>query len=184
MSDFVFVSVFFVWCPPPAPHIPCLKNMKKGEVNYEIVLADDVHVMGIAVLDRAIFRDEKSATVVYIWTGTAVSHDMSYVAVGAEGNVLGYILCATVKDELNIVSFGVQYEMRNNGIGTALMNTVVKELLPIYAKITLMTNVGNDVASKIYNKHGFEIVETQVDFYKDDEGAWTENKDAYKMILQ
>jgi len=94
------------------------------------------------------------------------------------GKVVGYVMAYLKPDlEGHVMSIAVDPLYRGNGIGKALMISVINKLIKRGAKyIGLEVRVSNERAIKLYEGLGFRKVKRIISYYSDGE-------DAYYMVL-
>jgi len=93
------------------------------------------------------------------------------------GQVIGFMACVVnAPGQARVLMLAVDAPHRNQGIGTQLMTTFVRECAVRGMKsIELEVRQSNLAAIRFYKRHGFEITYTLEHFYTDGEGG-------YKMI--
>ncbi len=93
--------------------------------------------------------------------------DLSFVA-EVNGKVVGYAICAPREDGyLHLLNFAVDPEYRGKGIGTKLLLSVIEEAKFLGFKgVRLEVNVNNERARRLYEKHGFRVVEVLENYYR------------------
>jgi [ribosomal protein S18]-alanine N-acetyltransferase len=84
------------------------------------------------------------------------------------GRLSGFIVVHTLFNELHIVNFAVHPNMRNQGIGSALLKKVfdVAEEEGI-ARVTLEVRKSNEKANALYHSFGFQAVGSRPRYYAD-----------------
>ncbi len=87
------------------------------------------------------------------------------------GKVVGFIEFANNVGSIDIYTIAVDENFKRHGIATKLID-YVKENYD-YETITLEVRSKNDAAIKMYQKNGFEVINTRKKYY--------ENDDAYVM---
>ena len=83
--------------------------------------------------------------------------------------ILGISICIEgVKKLANLVNFIVRKEYQNQGLGTILLKKTLKEIRmkKRFKTITLNVNVDNEIAIKLYNKFGFNIIKKIENYYE------------------
>ncbi|CAO3643814.1 unnamed protein product [Cunninghamella blakesleeana] len=83
------------------------------------------------------------------------------------------------KKNIYIMTLGVLKPYRRLGLGDKLIEHILKEANDKendISKIYLHVQVNNDVATAFYKKHGFEVIRTDKDYYKN-----VEPKDAFVL---
>lgn len=82
-----------------------------------------------------------------------ITHGFGWL-VEHEHELVGYILVRDDKYILDITRFGVRTEHQGKGVGTALLSHVLRTMRPVM----LTVDEANQVALRMYLKHGFQIV--------------------------
>lgn len=78
----------------------------------------------------------------------------------------GFIVWRTVVDEAEIITIGVNPEMRRNGIATAMLTIIENNIKKQgVKKIFLEVASNNDAAKKLYANAGFETVGIRSKYY-------------------
>ena len=86
----------------------------------------------------------------------------------ASQRVAGYIVARVSAGELHINNFAVRREFRGQGIGTALMTTILREGEKLHAAVAFLElRAGNSIAQSLYEKAGFVPVGTRRNYYSD-----------------
>lgn len=90
-----------------------------------------------------------------------------YVAEGEdEGRILGYTACWTVIDQSELGNVAVAPEARGQGIGGALVDTVIERVKERGAhELFLEVRESNVVAQAIYRERGFAVVGRRRSYY-------------------
>jgi ribosomal-protein-alanine N-acetyltransferase len=85
-----------------------------------------------------------------------------------DGGLVAYMVCHIVLDECHIVNFGVLRAYRRQGIGSALLGHVLRELhREGGAWVTLEVRESNMPARKLYDAMGFVEVGVREAYYRD-----------------
>ena len=104
----------------------------------------------------------------------------SFVACNEKGDIIGYILTTvefsflSFTREAHVASFAVLNMYRGRGIGSRLMEAsldVVKSERKIHT-CHLNVRIDNDDAKRLYERHGFVVVNTKKGYYSDDTDAY------------
>jgi len=104
-----------------------------------------------------------------------IRRNLLLVAEDKDANVAGYILALIHRREARIYSLGISPLYRHRGIGSLLMERLLKELTEQgFSHTTLEVRSDSRDAIALYRRYGFETVKTVKGFYKD-------GCDAYKM---
>ncbi len=87
-------------------------------------------------------------------------------------NVVGYIVCLISEKTSHITNISVKKEFQNLGIGSKLMDFIIKNLkIENFKSIILEARVSNLAAISLYKKFGFKEVRIKKKFYPDGEDA-------------
>lgn len=78
----------------------------------------------------------------------------------------GFILCQALPGECEILTFCIAPALRRQGIGAALLRFVLKDAQAAAGKIFLEVAADNAAARKLYEKLGFTVTGTRVNYYK------------------
>ncbi|ORX50877.1 acyl-CoA N-acyltransferase [Hesseltinella vesiculosa] len=98
---------------------------------------------------------------------------------------VGAVCCRLESDEdsdkkkLYIMTLGVLSPYRRLGLGKELLEHILKEVgnkEHDISKVYLHVQINNDAAVEFYKKHGFQVTQTQQDYYKN-----VEPRDAYVL---
>ena len=106
----------------------------------------------------------------------------TYLAEDAKGRVVGYVLCKMDFDETahgHVTSLAVARSHRRLGIATKLMRQTQKSMSETYDAeyCSLHVRETNKVAFHLYHRTlGFEIYETEEEYYADGEDAYEMRK--------
>lgn len=87
-------------------------------------------------------------------------------------NILGFIGALRIIDELNIMNIAVRKDLRRCGIGSALLDFLIK--YAVYQKdnsITLEVNEKNTSAIKLYKKYNFKQIGLRKKYYNNTDNA-------------
>ena len=93
--------------------------------------------------------------------------------------VIGFVGCWLIADEVHISTIAVHPYHRRQGVGEKLLLTVLDWAVSQGAQIaTLEVRVSNQIAIDLYKKQGFIIERKKAGYYRDN------NEDAYQMIRE
>lgn len=94
------------------------------------------------------------------------SEDTLYLVVDSEDQILGYCGFLQSFDEADITNVAVAPEMRNSGIGFAMLTELMQQgRARGIERYTLEVRAGNAAAIHLYEKLGFESVGIRKNFY-------------------
>jgi ribosomal-protein-alanine N-acetyltransferase len=107
------------------------------------------------------------------WTSNSFEYEISNeeailrVAV-LGGQVVGYVCVRTILDMTHLLNLSVLPEFRRLGIGSILLNSVLRTLrqLDSDSDVTLEVRESNIAAIKLYEKFGFVITGKRRDYFK------------------
>lgn len=94
---------------------------------------------------------------------------LSKVIVYEKDKIIGFIIATDLIETCDILSIVVDPEHRKKGIASNLIAYLISELDPSLKLITLEVATKNTAAINLYDKFGFEVVNTRKKYYKDDD---------------
>ncbi|MGB9727860.1 MAG: ribosomal protein S18-alanine N-acetyltransferase [Nitrososphaeria archaeon] len=94
------------------------------------------------------------------------------VAEDIEGQIIGYILYSIKSGKCLLISIAVLPEYRRSGVGSMLMQTLLKEVYGNVRQVELQVGCKNFDAIKFYLKFNFKIVGVIPKYYSDGEDAY------------
>lgn len=94
---------------------------------------------------------------------------LSKVIVYEKDKIIGFIIATDLIETCDILSIVVDPEYRKKGIASNLIAYLISELDPSLKLITLEVATKNTAAINLYDKFGFEVVNTRKKYYKDDD---------------
>ena len=141
--------------------------MMQSKIKPEIRRLAPADLSQILAIERMSFPDP--------WTVESfrgILQIKTYLALGAfDNNLLGYIICSKVVDELHILNIAVAENVRRRGVANALIEKVLG-LYPGQLKyVYLEVRENNIPAIKFYLKLGFEKVGSRTRYYPDGSDA-------------
>jgi len=100
-----------------------------------------------------------------------------FIVAENSGQVIGFMACVVnAPGQARVLMLAIDAPHRNQGIGTQLMTTFVRECAVRGMKsIELEVRQSNLAAIRFYRRHGFDITYTLEHFY-------TDGEDGYKMV--
>lgn len=126
---------------------------------------NSIHINGVCKIENSCFAHPWSRTSIE----NELNNDTSLFFVATENDdVIGYIGMSVVLDEGYIFNVAVDENHRCNGVGSALIDSLVT-----YGKknnfsfITLEVRESNENARSVYSKFGFIKVGERKDYYSD-----------------
>ncbi len=90
-----------------------------------------------------------------------------YLAVKDKGRMMGYSGFRHVLDEAHITTLAVHHKFRKKGIGTKLIEQLMKDAKAQgIKKLYLEVRQSNMPAQKIYKKLGFKVIDRRREYYQ------------------
>lgn len=137
------------------------------EARIEIVKAGAEHIDDIVRLEKLSFSipwSRSSITDEFLHNSVAV-----YFCALSNGRAIGYAGMWHIVDEGHITNIAVHPEFRNSGVGSLLMEELLREAKSrgILA-LTLEVRKSNENAQALYRKYGFEDGGSRKEYYADD----------------
>lgn len=97
-----------------------------------------------------------------------------------EQQVIGYIICLIVLDEVHILNIAVSSKMQRQGHGQHLLSYVLQQaVIKDISKVFLEVRKSNIAAIELYIKFGFNEIATRKDYYLTENGR----EDAAIMLV-
>ncbi len=129
----------------------------------EILRVEAAHVPALAALERACFSAPWSERLLL----EAAAHpDYTLLAAVEDGKVLGYGGALHAAGESGVTNIAVFPECRGRGVGTALVNALIREARSRgSAFLTLEVRVSNASARRLYERAGFAFQGVRPRFY-------------------
>lgn len=133
----------------------------------------------------AVFAVDKASAVLY-WPERSYHFEVEkndasrpFVAVDAEGKILGFIVFWLILDEAHLANFAVLSEARCHGIGRALLYRGLRTCYEGGARISyLEVRAGNAPALHLYESSGYHVESIRKHYYQDN------HEDALLMNLE
>ncbi len=132
-------------------------------MTFQLVPMNHTHLAAVAQIERDCFSAPWSEKMLAEELCNGFSHYA--VAVGDEGNVLGYVGLQTVLDEGYITNIAVAPAYRRRGVADALLEALCRSEQEKLAFLTLEVRASNEAAIALYRKHGFVPVGRRRDYY-------------------
>ncbi|PGZ95342.1 ribosomal-protein-alanine N-acetyltransferase [Bacillus pseudomycoides] len=108
------------------------------------------------------------------WTAEAFERELNmneyahYVVMETEEGILGYCGLWIILDESHITNIAILPQYRGQRLGEALLQEVINKARDLGAKtMTLEVRVSNEVAKKLYRRHGFQNGGIRKRYYTD-----------------
>jgi [ribosomal protein S18]-alanine N-acetyltransferase len=89
------------------------------------------------------------------------------LAASAHGRLAAYLVCSRYDTVWHIMNVAVDPELRNNGIGTALIDRLIEEVADPAARYTLEVRMSNVGAIRLYERFGFRSAGMRRRYYQD-----------------
>lgn len=145
---------------------------------FEIVNLEHRHLDGLMEVEEQSF--------IKPWSRVSFEEELAnskarYFAAICDGRVSGYAGLWHVIDEGHITNIAVLPEKRRNGIGKALLESLIS-----YAEteklvfLTLEVRVSNEAAIALYKKYGFEEIGRRKNYYEGREDALLLRRDSHE----
>ena len=134
----------------------------------------DVHVVRAAATDAAAFRALLAAngSAFDAEEELARAHAVVWLARGADGEALGFLLGWQIVDELELLDLFVLPAQRRGGIGRALLDGALAHARASGKHTALLeVRTGNLAARRLYQSFGFAEVGERRAYYADGEDA-------------
>ncbi|HYT10856.1 MAG TPA: ribosomal protein S18-alanine N-acetyltransferase [Mycobacteriales bacterium] len=124
------------------------------------------HVAEVMVLEDELFEAETWSAAAF-WNELAETASRHYVVAAADERVVGYAGLAIFGDEAHVLTVGVAGSAQGRGIGTALL----RDLLAVAdlrgaRRVMLDVRADNEVAQRLYRRHGFVPVGRRRRYYQ------------------
>jgi [ribosomal protein S18]-alanine N-acetyltransferase len=121
------------------------------------------HVRPVLGLEHELFPEESWSAAAF-WNELAESDTRHYVVAVRDEQVVGYAGLAVFGDEAHVLTIGVTGAAQGHGIGTLLL----RDLLAAAGsrRVFLDVRVDNDVAQRLYQRHGFVQVGRRRRYYQ------------------
>ncbi len=98
--------------------------------------------------------------------------DSYYIVAKHEQEIVGFAGIINIIDEVNIMNIVVKKDKRNLGVGSKLLEEIIKKAIEINSKtITLEVNENNLPAIKLYEKYGFKQIGLRKKYYNNTDDA-------------
>jgi ribosomal-protein-alanine N-acetyltransferase len=121
------------------------------------------HIEPVLDLERELFGEESWSAAAF-WNELAESDTRHYVVALRDGSVVGYAGLAVFGDEAHVLTIGVTGSVQRAGIGTALLRNLLAAAGR--RRVLLDVRVDNDVAQRLYERHGFVPVGRRRRYYQ------------------
>ena len=88
-----------------------------------------------------------------------------------DGRIIGYYDLWIMFENADIANIAVDIPYQKKGYGRQLMNHLENQAVNKGCEnIGLEVRVSNEAAIRLYERHGFSIINTRVNYYKDEDG--------------
>lgn len=95
----------------------------------------------------------------------------AWVAVDAEGHVIGYTLASVVVGEAHILNLCLAADARGSGAAALLLETLMAQAIDEGAYVLFLeVRPSNRAARRLYARYGFEHIGTRPDYYPAGDG--------------
>ena len=89
------------------------------------------------------------------------------LAASAHGRLAAYLVCSRYDTVWHVMNVAVDPDLRNRGIGTALLDRLLEEAGGQEARYTLEVRTSNTGAIRLYERFGFRAVGLRRRYYQD-----------------
>lgn len=135
-------------------------------VTIRKMFKDDVD--SVYELECTIFEDAWSYK--HLSSETAGEDYKNPYVLEVDGKLVGYTCIWTIADEVHINNFAIHPAFRRKGLGLKLISFIFDKFQD-YNKYFLEVRKSNKAAISLYQKNGFEIIFTRINYYSDGEDA-------------
>ncbi|MEV5207010.1 ribosomal protein S18-alanine N-acetyltransferase [Micromonospora sp. NPDC053740] len=124
------------------------------------------HIDDVLPIEADLFGAEKWSPAMF-WSELANGHHYR-LAVDADGSVLGYAgLAGLPPDEVWVQNIAVRRDAQRRGVGRALLEELLAEVVRRDARSTLLeVAVDNAAAQRLYATYGFEPIGVRRGYYQ------------------
>ena len=91
-------------------------------------------------------------------------------------NIIGFSVSWLVLDELHLHKIAAANEFKRKGVGTVLINSLIKKYIGSIQTIILEVREKNNIARQFYQKLGFIEKDIRYNYYPDDNAIMIEKK--------
>lgn len=125
--------------------------------------AGDVDAM--ALLEKTVFTDPWPKSAFREFLG--IESRINLVAVGPEGDIVGYVLAQTVVDELQIQNIAVDPQSRRRQLGALLLRRAEAEGIARGALCAVLdVRANNEAARGLYHSFGYRMIGRRKSYYR------------------
>jgi ribosomal-protein-alanine N-acetyltransferase len=121
----------------------------------------DNDIPDVVAIERASFKFPKDEAIFR-------EDEHKYLVAKDEDKIVGYIGIEKILDETHIINMAVDPKYRGKGIGKRLMQHVLNDEDVFFLEV----RVSNDYAKNVYQRYGFEVIDTRKGYYTDGEDAY------------
>ena len=89
------------------------------------------------------------------------------LAASARGRLAAYLVCSRYDTVWHIMNVAVDPDLRNQRIGTSLIERLIEEVADPAARYTLEVRTSNTGAIRLYERFGFRTAGTRRRYYQD-----------------
>ena len=138
----------------------------------------DFEIVKMSIEDLKSIKDILSSNFDNFWSYDVLEDELecdnSYVIVAknSENIIVGFAGLKVILDEANIMNIVVKKDKRNFGIGSLLLEEIIRySKIHNATSITLEVNEKNIAAIKLYKKYGFKQVGLRRKYYNNEDNA-------------
>ena len=134
-------------------------------------LSQFIEYRDIGMIDLDNIYDLESQSYDFPWTRNILKDCImnkydSYVAI-YNNIIVGYIISKVTSYESHVLNLTVNEKYRNNGIGSELLEMVIRKCKILQSDTLLLeTRLTNKSAMSLYEKYGFRQIGLRKDYYK------------------
>ena len=126
-----------------------------------VINASAEHIPWIAAAEARIFSDAWSESALFSHLSLPTSRAL--LALGEGGEIFGYLLGCVIAPEGEVYRIASLPEYRRRGVGNALLSAFLSEMDECFLEV----RAGNAPACALYEAHGFSLIATRKNYYKD-----------------
>ena len=128
-----------------------------------IVKFENRHIDECVQIEKKCFSDPWSKNMITLSFSSSVS---LFFAAEDDDGLIGFIMAYKVLDEIEIINIAVNEKYRKNGVGSSLLNEILKVASNEKIKnIYLEVRKSNVTAIKFYEKYGFSVYSVRKMYY-------------------
>lgn len=144
---------------------------------------ESIKIFSMTLEDLEQIKEELEENFDKFWTYGILKSEIAninskYIVAKCKEEIVGFAGITLILDEANIMNIVTKKEKRRQGIGTILLENLIKISKELKAKsITLEVNINNNEAINLYKKFKFEEVGLRKKYYNNIDDALIMTKD-------